>query len=184
VFIGFVTQDQPKTMVAFFEGQRPAFKRRADEFLKEEEAAIPRQLDVLAAFAERAYRRPLQAKEKADLRALYRTIRGKGAGHEEALRGVLARVLVAPAFPVPRRAAATGNEARPGKTTGKLATRLSYFLWSSLPDDDHRRLAAAGRLRDPKVLAARLSGCSPTTASGPWPSSSARSGFTSAASTS
>src|SRR5205807_3774465 len=70
LFIGFVTQDQPKAMLAFFEGQRPAFKRRADEFLKEEEAATPRQLDALLELASRAYRRPLGKKEKADLLGL------------------------------------------------------------------------------------------------------------------
>ncbi len=97
-FIGFVTQDQPKEMVAYFESQRPAFQKRADEFLKEEEAAVPKQLDALLEFAGRAYRRPLQEKEKTDLLALYKTIRGKGAAHEEAFRGVLTRVLVSPAF--------------------------------------------------------------------------------------
>src|SRR5262249_12966326 len=71
-FIGFVAQDQPKEMLAFFEGQRPAFRRRADDFLKDEEAAVPRQLDALLEFAARAYRRPLREKERADLLALYR----------------------------------------------------------------------------------------------------------------
>ncbi len=154
-FIGFVTQDQPKSMVAFFEGQRPAFRKRADDFLKEEEAAVPKQLDALLEFAGRAYRRPLRAKERADLLGLYRTLRGKGVGHDEAFRGVLARVLVAPAFlfrieqAPPRKAAAPVND-------WELATRLSYFLWSSVPDDELRRLAAAGRLRDPQVLAAQV----------------------------
>jgi mono/diheme cytochrome c family protein len=155
LFIGFVTQDQPKTMLAFFEGQRPAFKRRADEFLKEEEAAIPKQLDALVDFASRAYRRPLRDKEKADLLALYQTIRDKGAEHEEAFRGVLARILVSPAFLF------RIEETPPGKEPAavndwELATRLSYFLWSSMPDDELRMLAATGRLRDPKVLSAQV----------------------------
>ena len=152
LFIGFVTQDQPKEMLAFFEGQRPAFQKRADEFLKEEEAAIPRQLDALVEFAGRAYRRPLQAKEKADLLALYRTIRGKGADHEEAFRGVLARGLVSPAFLFRVEQAPPGKQPAP-VNDWELATRLSYFLWSSAPDEELRKLAAAGRLRDPQVLA-------------------------------
>lgn len=155
LFIGFVTQDQPKAMVTFFEGQRPAFQRRADEFRKEEEAAIPRQLDALVDFAGRAYQRPLRDKEKTDLLALYHAVRGKGAEHDEAFRGVLARVLVSPAFLF------RIEEAPPGKEPAavndwELATRLSYFLWSSLPDDELRRLAAAGRLRDPQVLTAQV----------------------------
>jgi hypothetical protein len=153
-FIGYVTQDQPKAMLAFFEGQRPAFKKRADDFLKEEEAAAPKQLDAVLDFAGRAYRRPLRQKEKADLLALYKTVRGKGAGHDEALRGVLARVLVSPAFLFRIEQAPAGK--KPGPVNDwELAARLSYFLWSSVPDDELRRLAAAGRLRDPKVLAAQ-----------------------------
>jgi hypothetical protein len=154
LFIGFVTQDQPKEMVAFFEGQRPAFRRRADDFLKDEEAAIPRQLDALLEFAGLAYRRPLRDREKTDLLGLYRTIRGKGAGHEEAFRGVLARVLVAPSFLFRIEQAPPGRE--PALVSDwELATRLSYFLWSSAPDGELRRLAAAGRLRHPEVLEAQ-----------------------------
>jgi mono/diheme cytochrome c family protein len=155
LFIGFVTQDQPKTMVAFFEGQRPAFQKRADAFVKEEEAAIPKQLDALLDFAGKAYRRPLRDKERADLLALYRTIRDKGAGHDEAFRGVLARVLVAPAFLFRIEQAPAGKETR-AVNDWELATRLSYFLWSSMPDDELRKLAAAGQLRDPKAIAAQV----------------------------
>ena len=153
-FIGFVTQDQPKTMVTFFEGQRPSFRKRADDFLKDEEAAIPRQLDALLDFAGRAYRRPLRQEEKANLLALYRTIRRKGAGHEEAFRGVLTRILMSPAFLFRIEQAPAGKKAGP-VNNWELATRLSYFLWSSVPDDELRRAASSGRLRDPQVLAAQ-----------------------------
>jgi hypothetical protein len=150
-FIGFVTQDQPKEMEAYFQSQRPKFQERADDLLREEEAAIPKQLDALLRFVERAYRRPLQQKEKADLLALYKTIRAKGAGHVEAFHGLLARVLVSPAFLFRIEQAPAGE--KPGFVNDwELATRLSYFLWSSAPDDELRNLAAAGRLRDPKVL--------------------------------
>ncbi|HEY7424009.1 MAG TPA: DUF1592 domain-containing protein [Gemmataceae bacterium] len=154
-FIGFVTQDQPKEMVAFFESQKPAFQKRADDFLKEEEAAIPKQLDALLDFAGRAYRHPLQEKDKTNLLALYRTIRGKGAGHEEAFRGVLTRVLVSPAF-LFRIEQVPAGEKPAAVNDWELATRLSYFLWSSAPDEELRKLAAAGRLHDPKVLAAQV----------------------------
>jgi hypothetical protein len=153
-FIGYVTQDQPKELVTYFENMRPVFKKHADELLKDEADAIPRHLDAILAFAEKAYRRPLAAQETADLRTLYETIRKKGAAHDEALRGVLARVLVAPAFLFRIEHAPKGKE--PGPVNDwELATRLSYFLWSSTPDDELRALAAAGQLRDPKVLAAQ-----------------------------
>jgi Protein of unknown function (DUF1592)/Protein of unknown function (DUF1588)/Protein of unknown function (DUF1587)/Protein of unknown function (DUF1585)/Protein of unknown function (DUF1595)/Planctomycete cytochrome C len=154
-FMGYTTQDTPKEFQQFFIDRKPLFKKHADEFLKEEEAAIPKQLDALLEFASRAYRRPVKEKEKADLLALYRTIRGKGAGHEEAFRGVLARVLVSPAFLFRIEQAPAGKE--PGPVNDwELATRLSYFLWSSAPDDELRKLASAGKIRDPKVLAEQV----------------------------
>jgi hypothetical protein len=155
LFIGFVTQDQPKAMLAFFESQRPAFQKRADEFRQAEAAAIPKQLDALLEFAGRAYRRPLRDKEKTDLLALYQAVRGKGAGHEEAFRGVLTRVLVAPAF-LFRIEQAPAGKAPAAVNDWELATRLSYFLWSRVPDDELRKFAAAGRLRDPEVLSAEV----------------------------
>ncbi len=152
LFIGFVTQDQPKELLAYFEGQRETFRKRAEAFEKDVEAAIPKQREALLDFAARAYRRPLHDKEKTDLLVLYETLRKKGVSHDEAFRGVLARVLVAPAFLFRIEQAPPGKESGP-VTDAELATRLSYFLWASAPDDELRRLAAAGKLHDPKVLA-------------------------------
>ncbi|MFO0807798.1 MAG: DUF1592 domain-containing protein [Gemmataceae bacterium] len=152
-FIGFVTQDQPKELLAYFEGQRGVFQKRAEEFEKDLEVAVPTQLNALLDFAGRAYRRPLLAKEKADLLALYQTIRKKDTSHDEAFRAVLARVLASPSFLFRIEHAPPGKERSP-VTDWELATRLSYFLWSSVPNEDLWRQAAAGRLRDPKSLAA------------------------------
>jgi mono/diheme cytochrome c family protein len=151
-FMGYTTQDTPKAFQQFFIDRKPLFKQHADAFLKDEEAAIPKQLDALLAFAEKAYRRPLSEKEKIELRTLYDAVRAKGATHDEAFRGVLARVLVSPAFLFRIEQAPAGKDAGP-VNDWELATRLSYFLWSSPPDDELRALAAASKLRDPKVLA-------------------------------
>jgi hypothetical protein len=71
--------------------------------------------------------------------------------HDAAIRMLLARVLVTPAFLY------RGEHALPGtKATfvsdRELATRLSYFLWSSLPDQSLRDAVVAGNLRQPEVL--------------------------------
>jgi mono/diheme cytochrome c family protein len=153
-FMGYTTQDTPKAFQQFFIDRKPLFKKHAEEFEAEETAAIPKQLTALLAFAEKAYRRPLQEKEQNELRALYDTIRKKGATHDEAFRGVLSRVLVSPAFLFRIEAAPPGKVAV-AVNDHELATRLSYFLWSSAPDEELRALAAAGRLRDPAVLAAQ-----------------------------
>jgi hypothetical protein len=154
LFIGFVTQDQPKELVAYFEGMREPFRKRALEFEKEVEAAGPKQLESILNFADRAFRRPLSEKEKTDLLGLYQALRKKDVPHDDACRGVLTRVLVSPKFLF------RVEEAPPGKDAGavddwELATRLSYFLWSSLPDEELRQSAAHGRLRDPRLLAAQ-----------------------------
>src|SRR5208282_2473362 len=148
---GFVTQDQPREMVAYFESLRPAFRARADAFEKEEESAIPKQLQALLDFASQAYRRPLREKEKTALLDLYRAVRLRGAANDEAFRVVLTRILVSPAFLFRVEGSPPGTA--PGAVSDwELATRLSYFLWASAPDAELRRLAAAGQLRDPQVL--------------------------------
>src|SRR5205814_700467 len=57
-FMGFTTQDTPKEFQQFFIDRKPLFKKQSDEFLKDEEAAIPRQLEALLEFTAKAYRRP------------------------------------------------------------------------------------------------------------------------------
>ena len=153
-YMGFTTQDTSKAFQQFFIDRKPKFKQDADDFLKWEEAVIPMQMDALLAFAGKAFRRPLQEKEKSDLRTLYHAVRKKGAGHDEAFRGVLAGILASPSFLFRIEAVSKGREPTPVSDL-ELATRLSYFLWSSMPDDELRQLAAAGKLRDPQVLAAQ-----------------------------
>jgi hypothetical protein len=152
LFIGFVTQDQPKELVAYFEGMREPFRLRAEAFEKELAAAAPAQLKKLEEFATRAYRRPLTADERTQLLTLYRQLCSRGVSHDEAIRGVMARVLLAPAFLFRIESTPAGKQ--PGPVNDReLAVRLSYFLWSSMPDAELEQLAAAGRLHDPSVLA-------------------------------
>lgn len=150
-FIGFVTQDQPKGMVSYFEGQRAAFKRRADEAIAIENNAVAKQLEAVLRLAANAYRRPLQSHEAQELRKLYHQILAKGTTPEEAIRGVIQRILVAPAFLFRIESAPPGKEPK-RVSDWELATRLSYFLWSSMPDEELRSLAAAGQLHDAKTL--------------------------------
>ncbi len=152
LFIGFVTQDNPRSLVEYFESLREPFRKRAEEFEKDWEDAGPKQLEALTDFAARAYRRPLRDKEKAELTQLYASLRKKGLPHEEAFRTVLTRVLIAPSFLYRIEQAPPGKEAQP-VSDWELATRLSYFLWATTPDAELQKLASAGRLRDPKVLA-------------------------------
>ncbi len=152
LFIGFVTQDQPQKLVEYYESQRPAFRERAEKFERDFEAAAARQLEQLLGFAARAYRRPLSAAQADKLKSLYQSLRKRNVSHEEAFRGALARVLMSPSFLLHVEQAPPGKLAQP-IDDWELASRLSYFLWASPPDEELRRLAAAGRLRQPEMLA-------------------------------
>ena len=108
---------------------------------------------ILGALARRAYRRPVDAGDLDTLMRFYRAGRG-GAGFDAGIQLALERVLVAPDFLF--RVIRDPVDAAPGTAyplSGvDLASRLSFFLWSSGPDDELLDLAEQGRLADPAVL--------------------------------
>jgi hypothetical protein len=114
---------------------------------------------ALATFAECASRRPLTTAERDDLLAFYRRLRRREElGHEEALRDTLVSVLLSPHFCY-RFDRATGETPVPSTVRPlsdyELASRLSYFLWSSMPDAELLTHAAKGDLHQPDVLKAQ-----------------------------
>jgi mono/diheme cytochrome c family protein len=127
---------------------------------REHTSAEPKHLDALVRFAARAYRRPLTKAERDDLVAYYHTLRTKNElSHEEALRDSLVSVLMSPDFlyRFDLSDAGTASSRLPVQplTSYELASRLSYFLWCSMPDDELMRHAAAGDLQKPDVLLAQ-----------------------------
>jgi Protein of unknown function (DUF1592)/Protein of unknown function (DUF1588)/Protein of unknown function (DUF1587)/Protein of unknown function (DUF1585)/Protein of unknown function (DUF1595)/Cytochrome C oxidase, cbb3-type, subunit III len=144
----FATQDaDPKV----FEPLRKPIHDRESAFRQRLIDTQPKHFEALLGFAARAYRRPLTADETHSLRAFYDNLRKEGIPHDEAFRLTLARVLIAPAF--------LYKVETPGPGTGQgrvsdyeLASRLSYFLWSSQPDDELRQLAATGQLHETDKL--------------------------------
>jgi Protein of unknown function (DUF1592)/Protein of unknown function (DUF1588)/Protein of unknown function (DUF1587)/Protein of unknown function (DUF1585)/Protein of unknown function (DUF1595)/Planctomycete cytochrome C len=137
-----------------FEPLRKPINDRAAAFRKALIEAEPKHLESLLAFTSRAYRRPLSDVEGLELLALYRRLRDEEIPHDEALRLTLARVLVAPAF-LYRIEKAGQGESAVAVSDWELASRLSYFLWSSTPDAELSRVAANGTLHEPKVLSAQ-----------------------------
>jgi hypothetical protein len=114
---------------------------------------------ILTALARRAYRRPITADERARLLGLYGAERQKGRDFEAGLQTALAYILVAPQFLF--RVEQDPPSAAPGSlyriSDLELATRLSFFLWSSLPDDELIDAAVAGELHDPDELERQVS---------------------------
>jgi hypothetical protein len=149
LFMGFASQ---VGLVPRFAPQAGPIKQRAEEFKQAMLASEPKQLDAMLDFATRAYRRPLAEREKTELLGLYQSLRGKKVAHEPALRAVLARILVSPDFLYHLEVPPPGLKPQP-VNDWELASRLSYFLWSTGPDEELRRVAASGHLHEPAVLA-------------------------------
>ncbi len=122
---------------------------------EQRELAETRHLQSLQDFAERAYRRPLDSQERTDLARFYEQLRGEQQlSHADALRDCLTSVLMSPYFCY--RFDLNVNESGVHALSDyELASRLSYFLWSSMPDAELLEHAAAGDLHDPNVLIAQ-----------------------------
>lgn len=108
-------------------------------------------------FARKAWRRPLSEDEGKKLDDLYYAGRTKEMDRESAAREVLVRVLVSPHFlfkaeTLPSAQVASTPESDLPLTAHELASRLSYFIWASLPDSELRHKADDGSLLNPAVL--------------------------------
>ena len=106
---------------------------------------------VLKRFMGQAFRRPVEAAEVAQLLPLFEEAHRSGASFEEAIRQPLMAVLTSPHFLYLVEPAAEPATQR-SLSTHELASRLSYFLWSSHPDQQLRDLALTGDLSSPTVL--------------------------------
>ena len=111
----------------------------------------PMPREVLTRFMTRAYRRPVPAGRSGRKLALFEKLRAGKPWFVEAIKVPLAAVLASPHFlylvePEP------GPAAPRTLTTYELASRLSYFLWSSMPDAELMRLAQSGELTQPDIL--------------------------------
>jgi cytochrome c553 len=118
--------------------------------------AEPKQLQAVVQWAERAYRRPLAGNEAAELREFYAQLReGHLLTHEEAIQDTLVSILMSPKFCYRTDLVSRSSQAVP-LDDYELASRLSYFLWSSMPDAELFRHASAGDLHIPEVLIAQV----------------------------
>ena len=117
--------------------------------------AEPSHLQSLFDFAARAYRRPLSPADRDDLLSFYREARERyGLDHEGAIREAIVLVLTSPNFCYRVDLVEARGGIQP-LSDFDLASRLSYFLWSSMPDEELLRHAAAGDLHKPEVLEAQ-----------------------------
>ena len=143
---GAIPQDSPSRALIF--GCHPA--GTAEE--------MPCATKILSTLARRAYRRAATPDDLQTLVRFYTAARA-GSGFDEGIRAALERVLVSPDFLF--RIEVDPPQAAPGEVyriSGvELASRLSFFLWSSTPDDRLLDLAIAGKLQDPAILKQQVS---------------------------
>lgn len=138
----------------YFDDMSKTF-RRLERLTLESESV---QLEALIDFAGRAYRRPLSEDDRRGIRSHYQMLRRQdGLNHEDAIRDSLVTVLMSPHFcyrlDLPGRPADGLEDAKILPLDDiALASRLSYFLWASMPDRELLDLAQSGRLHDPEVL--------------------------------
>ena len=113
---------------------------------------------ILTNLARRAYRRPVTAADVEAPLTFYKQARESGGDFDAGIRAGVARILASPSFlyRIERDPAGAAAGAAHPVSDVELASRLSFFLWSSIPDEKLLNLAAAGRLREPGVLEAQV----------------------------
>ncbi len=114
---------------------------------------MPCATKIIKQIARRAYRRPVTDADMATLNNYYQAGRKEG-NFDNGIRMALTGILASPSFLY--RAEPTPPGVKPGEiyrlTDLEIASRLSFFLWSTVPDDELLDIASAGKLHDPKVL--------------------------------
>ncbi|RBP36082.1 cytochrome c [Roseimicrobium gellanilyticum] len=134
-----------------------------DKLPKEKQAEYDKLLrQHLKTFASIAWRRPADDAEKQQIEALYNDGVTKGLDRESAAREVVARVLVSPHFLFKTELSPVAAPEPESPATDhpvsawELASRMSYFLWSSKPDEQLRKVASDGSLLKPEVREAQV----------------------------
>ena len=169
----------PETLAAYaayFDRSTAAIERE-DQARREAE---PLHRKALIDFAAKAWRRPLTSAEVKDLQATYSALRTKDSlSHEDAIRDSVIRILLSPRFlyrvdldadidaliqgengfaltsTLQQKLRTAPKQTQAPLNDFALASKLSYFLWSSMPDAELMKLAAAGKLHEPAILAAQ-----------------------------
>lgn len=154
---------RPELLIGHFEIEGPIFdawppkahsKILFDSPLREkDERAYARA--VLAKFMRKAYRRPVTDPEIEKKLALFDRVRKEKPSFVEAIKVPLTAVLASPNFLY--LAEPADPDAGPKKLSDlEFASRLSYYLWSSMPDEELLQLAETGKLRDPATLTKQI----------------------------
>ena len=139
-------------------GQSPSRQRIFSCYPADESEATACATTILGSIARRAYRRPVTDGEMDRLLGLYQGERDSGRSFDAGVQTALGYVLVAPQFLFRAEKDPEGlaSDGIYQISDLEMASRLSFFIWSSIPDDELMDLAVGGRLQEPEVLAAQV----------------------------
>ncbi|MHC4875590.1 MAG: DUF1592 domain-containing protein [Planctomycetota bacterium] len=147
----------PPEAQGYVKERKADFDRTRSMFATGEQA----HLEDAIHFAAKAWRRPLSGTEISSLQRFYQSLRAVSElSHRDAICAVIARVLVSPEFLYRSERTATDEPHDTDEPTRlsqwELASRLSFFLWSSVPDEELRRAAAASELSTREQLVSQV----------------------------
>jgi hypothetical protein len=119
---------------------------------------LPCAEEIVARLSRAAFRRPVDVDDVAPAMQYYASERENGGSFDQGIHAAVARILVSPFFLFRVESEASDVPAGSSHRVSEheLASRLSFFLWSSIPDEELLTLADAGRLREPDVLEAQV----------------------------
>ena len=146
----FASQDRPD-LVEKWDPLIPTVVARANAFRKRLVESESAHLRGVIEFAGRAWRRRLSMAERDGIARFYQELRAREMDHEQAIRLTIVRVLTSPDFLYRREVEPEVTDSRPVSQL-ELATRLSFFLWSSTPDRKLLSAAYSDTLHDDDVL--------------------------------
>ena len=146
----------PILMEQYFEAATQVLNDAPDKtlFIAQPGDALPKRdaaKKILEHFAFRAFRRPVKEEETAKLLKLFDHADARGDSFEKSIKLALKAILVSPQFLFRVEQDQPTSDPYP-VSDYELATRLSYFLWASMPDDELFNLAKEKKLHDPAVL--------------------------------
>ena len=153
----FATQDR-KDLLPPLGALRIPIREEAEAFHEHLKKTEPIHFAALLDLAEGAWRRPLTDTDRKALGKLYETLRSKELTHERAIRLTLARVLTSPDFLYRLERPGQTKEGRKWELVSnlELANRLSYFLWSSMPDDELMRVMSVKKSLSDNLIAGQV----------------------------
>jgi hypothetical protein len=119
---------------------------------------LPCAEEIVSRLTRAAYRRPVDAADTGPPMEYYASERANGGSFDQGIHAAVSRILMSPFFLFRGEGESADVPAGSSHPVGEheLASRLSFFLWSSIPDEELLALADEGRLREPEVLEAQV----------------------------